>query len=62
MAEVINLRVARKQAERTKAQRRAQQNRLAHGRTKAERALDKVRAQRSDRQLDAHRLKPGDSK
>jgi hypothetical protein len=60
MAEVINLRTARKQAERARARRVAEQNRLAHGRTKAERDLHEAQAERSDRRLDAHLLERKD--
>jgi hypothetical protein len=60
MTEVINLRAARKRTERAKEQQRAEQNRRAHGRTKAERSLHKAQAEQSDRRLDAHLLKPRD--
>ena len=48
MAEVINLRTARKQAARKAA------------RTKAERALSEARAAKAARDLDAHRRDPSD--
>jgi hypothetical protein len=38
--------------------RRAQENRLAHGRPKAERLLHKARAEKARRVLDAHWLPP----
>jgi hypothetical protein len=43
MAEVINLRTARKQAARREKEARAAENRAIHGRSKAERALQQAR-------------------
>ena len=55
MAEIINLRQARKQKARAEKEARAEQNRIAFGRTKAER--DQIKAERdlADRQLDSHK-------
>jgi hypothetical protein len=58
MAEIVNLRKARKQMKRKQEAGRAEQNRLMHGRTKAERQLDKARAEKAMRKLDAHLLPP----
>ena len=60
MAEVINLRTARKRAKREQDAKRAEENRLAYGRPKAERRLEDARAEKLQRDLDAHRIEPGD--
>jgi uncharacterized protein DUF4169 len=60
MAEVVNLRRARKQMKRKQQAKEAEQNRLAHGRPKAERRLEKARAAKARRDLEAHRIGPGD--
>lgn len=62
MAEVVNLRKARKQAEKQKDAKRAADNRIVHGRSKAERVLETARAQKIRRFLDAHRIDPGDTR
>ena len=56
MAEIINLRRARKQRARQDADEQAQQNRIAFGRTKAERQLTKAERDKAARSLDGHRL------
>lgn len=56
MAEIINLRWARKQRARQDADEQAQQNRIAFGRTKAERQLTKAERDKAARTLDGHRL------
>lgn len=61
MAEVINLRQARKARDRQVAQAQAAANRARFGRTKAEKAADHAREEQARRHLDAHRLDP-DSK
>ena len=60
MAEVISLRVARKRANREKDAARAQQNRLLHGRSKAEKARERAQSEPARRELDAHRIEPED--
>lgn len=55
MAEVINLRSAKKQAARTAARVRGDENAMKFGRTKAERALEKTRAEKATRDLDGHK-------
>ena len=62
MNEVVNLRKARKQAKKETDAKRAAANRIAHGRTKAERGLHDARAQKMRRLLDAHRVDPGDDR
>jgi hypothetical protein len=60
MADLVNLRTARKRAQRLEAERQAEANRLAHGRTKAERTLTRSRNDKADRSLDHHRIETGD--
>jgi hypothetical protein len=55
MAEVINLRQARKKKARGAADATAACNRLRHGRTKAERAIEETQRERAVRDLDAHK-------
>jgi hypothetical protein len=56
MADVVNLRVARKQAKRRQAEQVAAQRRLAHGRSKAEKALRLSQSDKAERELDRRRL------
>ena len=60
MAEIVNLRTARKQAERRLAEQEAARNRLAHGRSKAERALERAQRKKARHVLDQHRVEPED--
>ena len=55
MAELINLRNARRRAQRLKEEREADVNRLAHGQPKHLRELRKAADRKSARDLDAHR-------
>ena len=60
MAEIVNLRAARKRAAREKAEHRAAEQRLSHGVSKSERgraAADRDKARQS---LDQHHLETGD--
>lgn len=52
MSEVINLRLARKAAARRTKEADAAANRLAYGRTRAEKAVSKAEADRATRLLD----------
>ena len=56
MADVINLRTARKQAARRQKEAHAAANRVIHGRSKAERALDEARSRKAHQNLEAHRI------
>ncbi|BCB19090.1 DUF4169 family protein [Bosea sp. ANAM02] len=56
MAEIINLRQARKQKARAQAEKTAEQNRIAFGRTKAERRLTEAERDKAARHIDGHRL------
>jgi hypothetical protein len=60
MAEIINLRRARKQRARQDADKQAQQNRIAFGRTKAEQSLTQAERDKATRTLDGHHLAPPD--
>lgn len=58
MAEIVNLRQARKRKARADKERTAEQNRLDYGRTKSERDQQRLAGDRADRALDGHRLEP----
>ena len=62
MGEIVNLRKARKQARKRQEAERAAANRIAHGRTKAERTFEATHAEKTRRLLDAHKLDPGDTR
>jgi Domain of unknown function (DUF4169) len=54
LAEIVNLRQAKKQAARKAARSAADANAAKFGRTKADRALEAAKAKKSARDLDAH--------
>ena len=56
MGDLVNLKRFRKRTEREQAVKQAEANRTRFGRTKAERAQDELRASRTDKLLDQHRL------
>lgn len=58
MADVINLRQARKSRARSLAARQAAENRALHGQSLSERRLKQAEDQRKVRELDAHRREP----
>ena len=60
MGDLVNLRTARKQAKRREAAHEAASNRLAHGRSKAQRALTRSQADKARKDLDQHRIDAGD--
>jgi hypothetical protein len=60
MAEIVNLRIARKRAVRGKAEGRAAEQRLAHGASKAERNRTAADRDKAGQILDQHRIEPGD--
>ena len=60
MAEVINLRLARKAKARGEAARQAEQNRALHGRSKAEKERQQIDAQRAARLLDGAKREQDD--
>jgi hypothetical protein len=55
MVEVINLRRARKAKARSANEAKAAANRLAHGRTKAEKQVTKAEQEAAARKLDGHK-------
>ncbi|MGE0502963.1 MAG: DUF4169 family protein [Rhizobiaceae bacterium] len=55
MAEIVNLRQARKRAERALREETAARNRSIHGRTRAGREADRLRTERDAAFLDGHR-------
>ena len=61
MAEIINLRRARKARARDQAATEAATNRMRHGRTKAETARDELAEARARRHLDGHRRESDDT-
>jgi hypothetical protein len=62
MGDIVNLRRARKKAERALGERKAAANRLLHGRSKAERELEADRDAKARRDLDRHRVETGDER
>lgn len=60
MADVVNLRQFRKRAERAEREKVAEQNRLSHGRTKAEKSLTKALNEQAEKRLDQSRRDPAD--
>lgn len=55
MAEIVNLKAAKKRAERVKKRAQADANAAKFGRTKAERQIEEARAEAAVKALDAHR-------
>jgi hypothetical protein len=60
MGDIVNLRTARKRAKRLEAEQKAASNRVVHGRSKAERALEQSRSHKARRNLAQHRIETGD--
>lgn len=60
MAGIVNLRMARKARARAEAEQKATENRAKFGRTKAEKAAERVEAKRVARALDGARRDAGD--
>lgn len=58
MADIVNLRQARKARKRVEQERAAEENRRAFGRTKAERQLQETERERAARAIEAHRREP----
>lgn len=55
MAEIINLRQARKNKARADKEARAEQNRITFGRTSAEKELTKAERELAQRRIDGHK-------
>jgi hypothetical protein len=62
MGDIVNLRRARKRAERQIAEQKASANRRLHGRSKAERELDAESNAKARRDLEHHRIETGDER
>ena len=62
MAELVNLRTARKRAKRRQGDQRAHANRLAHGQPKHLREIEDAQQTKASRDLDRHRIEPGDGR
>jgi hypothetical protein len=60
MAEIVNLRRAKKRRQRAEAAHAAEQQRLLHGRTRAEKQLQKLEKSQADRAARGTRLEPDD--
>jgi Domain of unknown function (DUF4169) len=61
MAEIVNLRTARKRANRQRAENRAAEARVSHGMSKADRALALSNKAKFRRELDEHRIETGEA-
>ena len=59
MTDPVNLRQFRKRKQRAEREREAEQNRLFHGRTRAERMLTTARNEMERRRHDAQRIEKG---
>ena len=55
MAEIINLNKARKARAKSEAKASAAENRVRHGRTKADKTLDAARTEKAARELESKR-------
>lgn len=62
MAEIINLRTARKQAARAADRQKGAQNAALHGRSLAEKTREAEEAKKAARHLDGHRLDTTDKR
>jgi Domain of unknown function (DUF4169) len=62
MGDVINIRRARKQVKRKLNEQNAAANRLAHGLSKADRALEQAKNDKAQRDLDQRRIETGDKR
>jgi DNA-binding helix-hairpin-helix protein with protein kinase domain len=60
MAEIVNLRLVRKRAARTKAETHAAEQRLTHGVSASERDHASADRDKARHTLDQHRIEPGD--
>lgn len=62
MSDVVNLNRFRKRKRREAEQREAEQNRIVHGRSKAEKRALRLERERAERSLDAHEREGDDAK
>jgi hypothetical protein len=61
MAEIINLKRARKAKDRTEKDKAAQANRIVHGTPKAMKKLAEARADKAEKGLSGHKLEKRDT-
>ena len=61
MAEIINLRRARKTREKAEKEQTAEANRILHGTPKAVRKLSEARKDKAEQRLSGHRLEKSES-
>jgi hypothetical protein len=62
MAELVNLRTARKRAKRLAEDVNAHANRLAHGLSKSVKQLEASRRAKASRDLEGHQVETGDGR
>jgi hypothetical protein len=62
MAEIVNLRTARKRKKRHQDAKQAAANRVAFGRSKADRKGATAHNEKASRTLDQHRIETGDDR
>jgi Domain of unknown function (DUF4169) len=62
MAELINLRIARKRAKRQQDNSQAKASRIVHGQPKRLRKLNAAQEAKAERALDQHRIETGDGR
>ena len=62
MAELVNLRIARKRAKKRQDDLRADTNRLAHSQPKRRRKLEAAQQAKASRDLDRHWIDKGDGR
>lgn len=60
MAQLINFNRARKKARKAQQEADAALNRQAHGRSKAERAIEQAHRKKIERDLEKHRIETGE--
>ncbi len=60
MADLVNLRIARKRAKKRQDDLQADANRLAHGQPKHRRKLVAAQQAKASRDLDGHQIEKGD--
>ncbi|HSP50478.1 MAG TPA: DUF4169 family protein [Pseudolabrys sp.] len=62
MAELVNLRIARKRAKKRQDELRADTNRLVHSESKHRRRLEAAQQSKASRDLDLQRIDKGDGR
>jgi hypothetical protein len=60
MGPIVNLRTERKRVKRRQAEQEAEARRLVHGRSKAQRNLERSQRDKAQEGLDQHRIETGD--